>query len=311
MFQDQLDLHRLVVFYTVVNEGTLSKAGERLFMSQPAISAHIKALEQQLGMPLFHREGRRAVVNKAGELLYKKAEQLFSVAEELRVAMENLKGAFIGRIALGCSAVWQYHLPRTLDVFKRKYPQVEVSLEVAGSDRIEKLVLDRSVDIGFMARPASRAELTQDYLGDDEVVPVCSPSHRLARAESVELSDLASEAFIVREPESATRHATDELLGALDLGANVAMELGSLEAIKQVAMTGYGIGMVSRQSVACELEAGRLVMLDIPQLHAPLKLHVAYLKHKTLTVTQMAFLDSVAGEGVPARRQRARSLSVP
>ena len=143
-------MHRLMVFYTVVNEGTLSKAGDRLFMSQPAISAHIKALEQQLGMALFYRVGRRSVVNKAGDLLYKMTEKLFSVAEELKAEMENLKGVSGGRVNLGVSVGWQYYVPKVLDQFKRSYPGVELFMEIANSDRIEKLILDRTLDIGFV-----------------------------------------------------------------------------------------------------------------------------------------------------------------
>ena len=98
---EQLDLYRLLVFNTVVDEGTMSRASERLFITQPAISAHIKALETTMGVPLFDRIGRRSVVNSAGLVLYEKAEQLFEVADDLRASMENLRGAAVGRLRLG------------------------------------------------------------------------------------------------------------------------------------------------------------------------------------------------------------------
>ena len=87
---DRLDLFRLLVFNTVVNEGTMSRAGERLFITQPAVSAHIKALEQELGVRLFDRVGRRSVVNPAGRVLYEKAQRLLTVAEDLKAAMSEL-----------------------------------------------------------------------------------------------------------------------------------------------------------------------------------------------------------------------------
>ena len=225
------DMHRLMVFYTVVNEGTLSKAGDRLFMSQPAISAHIKALEQQLGMALFYRVGRRSVVNKAGDLLYKMTEKLFSVAEELKAEMENLKGIAGGRVSLGVSVGWQYYVPKALDQFKRRYPGVELFMEIANSDRIEKLVFDRTLDIGFVGRDTSRQELASEHLADDELVPICSTSHPFAAMTGIDISKLREEALIVRETDSATRRLTNELLQAYNLAQNISMELGSYEAI--------------------------------------------------------------------------------
>ena len=96
-----VDLYRLAVFHTLVDEGTMSKAGDRLFISQPAVSAHIKALEGALGMPLFDRIGRRSVVNYAGRLLYRNAERLFSAADDLAEAMEDLRGTSSGTLGPG------------------------------------------------------------------------------------------------------------------------------------------------------------------------------------------------------------------
>lgn len=284
----ELDLHRLAVFYTVVNEGTLSKAGDSLYMSQPAISAHIKALEQQLGVPLFYRVGRRSVVNKAGEVLYKKAEQLFCVADELKAEMEELKGMYIGRLNLGASVDWQYMLPSTLDRFKQKYPGVEVSMGIASEDRIERLVLDRSLDFGFVGQASSRAEMVSELLAS--------------------VSDLASESFVVREVESAARSVTDERLEDLELIGSITMELGSYEAIKSAIISGKGIGIVTRQSLDAEIKAGLLVALDVPQLTAILELHLIYLKQKKMTSTQSAFLDMACAHGAMASHLASEEL---
>ena len=289
----ELDMHRLMVFYTVVNEGTLSKAGDRLYMSQPAISAHMKALEQQLGMPLFYRVGRRSVVNKAGDVLYKMTEKLFSVAEELKAEMENLKGVAGGRVSLGVSVGWQYYVPKALNQFRQKYPGVELLMEIANSDRIEKLVLDRTLDIGFVGRETSRPELSSEHLADDELVPICNIAHPFASMTSIDIKQLSEEALIVRETDSATRRLTDDLLQAHNLTQNISMELGSYEAIKGAVMAGHGIGIVSRQALDAELQAGFLVVADIPQLRSYMGLHLIYHKQKKMTGTQLAFIEIV------------------
>ncbi len=289
----ELDMHRLMVFYTVVNEGTLSKAGDRLYMSQPAISAHMKALEQQLGMPLFYRVGRRSVVNKAGDVLYKMTERLFSVAEELKAEMENLKGISGGRVSLGVSVGWQYYVPKALDQFRQRYPGVELLMEIANSDRIEKLVLDRTLDIGFVGRDTSRPELASEHLADDELVPICNTSHPFASMTAIDIKKLSGEALIVRETDSATRRLTNELLQAHNLAQNISMELGSYEAIKSAVMAGHGIGIVSRQALDAELQAGFLVVVDIPKLRSYMGLHLIYHKQKKMTGTQLAFIEIV------------------
>lgn len=298
----ELDLHRLNVFYTVVNEGTLSKAGERLFMSQPAISAHIKALEQQLGLQLFDRVGRRSVVNRAGETLYKKAELLFSVADELRSEMEDMRGISSGRLNIGTCIDWQYRLPKALDKFKRKYPGVELAMETANSDRVERMVMERTVDIGFVGRNSLRSELASEHLADDELVPICNTNHKLAKKKNVPPHDFLEEGFIVREADSTTRRITNELLETHNLGNNISMELGSHEAIKSAVMASKGIGMVSRQALEAELQAGMLVVVDAPELISPLGLHLIYYRHKKMTATQIAFMEMVTSNGVLAGR---------
>ena len=290
----ELDLHRLAVFYTVVNEGTLSKAGDSLYMSQPAISAHIKALEQQLGVPLFYRVGRRSVVNKAGEVLYKKAEQLFSVADELKAEMDELKGMSIGRLNLGASVDWQYRLPNDLDKFKQKFPHVELSMNLFTEDRIERLVLDRTLDMGFVGHIPTRTELVAEHLADEDLVPICSRTHRLFKKANVGPSDLVGEAMIVREADSAARHASDEILEAHHLMNDISMELGSYEAIKTAVIVGKGVGIVARQSLGAEIQADLVKVLEIPELAATIQLQLIYLKDKKMTTSQSAFLEIVS-----------------
>lgn len=290
----ELDLHRLAVFYTVVNEGTLSKAGDSLYMSQPAISAHIKALEQQLGVPLFYRVGRRSVVNKAGEVLYRKAEQLFSVADELKAEMDELKGMSIGRLNLGASVDWQYRLPNDLDKFKHKFPHVELSMNLFTEERIERLVLDRTLDMGFVGHVPTRTELVAEHLGEDDVVPICSRTHKLFKKAKVNPADLAGEALIVREADSAARLVSDQVLEAHDLTDCISMELGSYEAIKAAVMVGKGIGFVARQSLGAEVQADLVKVLDVPDMDAVIQLQLIYMRDKKMTTSQSAFMEIVA-----------------
>ena len=305
----QLDLYRLSVFHTLVNEGTMSRAGGRLYITQPAISAHIKALESGLGVPLFDRVGRNSVVNHAGQVLYEKTERLFTVADELKAAMEELRGMSMGRLSLGVSIAWEYHLPRAIGMFKRDYPHVNLSTTVANSDRIERLALDRSIDIGFIGRRTPRAELVSERLAVDELMAVCGPDHPLNEAGGVSPGELAGEAFVVREKGSATRLATDDSLHRLGLDGYEATELGSQEAIKQVVMSGWGIGIVSRQGSEAEIRSGLLVAVRIENMVAPMDLYMIYHREKTLTRTYAAFIDMLESDSVLRARPKIAAAS--
>ena len=293
----QLDLHRLVVFYTLVNEGTMSRASEMLYISQPAISAHIKSLESGLGVSLFNRVGRRSVVSSAGRVLYEKSERLLEAADELKTAMEDLRGTSIGRLVLGASMVWQYRLPAVLGIFQHRYPKVELNAQMANSDRIERLVQDRSVDIGLIARAPVATDPVSKRLASDEVLFVMSPDHSLATAGAVDPGDLAVEPLIVRESGSAVRQATENLLRRAGVRSSFSMELGSQEAIQQVAALGRGVGLVSRRGAAPMLRSRALVTPGDDRVRAPLVLYLVYHRRKKLTAVQKAFVEMLEVEG--------------
>ena len=292
----KLDLHRLAVFHAVVSEGSLSKAGKRLFMSQPAVSAHIKALEQQLEFPLFYREGRRSVVNKAGEVLFKKAEELFTVADDLKAEMDTLKGVENGRINLGVSLNWQYRLPIVLDRFKREFPNIELSMEVANSDRIEQLVLDRTLEIGFVSKGSTRSELECTHIAEDLLVPICSSSHRFAKMDKIDVSELSNEPKIVRESRSATRELTDAMLSAAGIENNISMELGSYEAIKSAVISGQGVGIVPMQSLGADLHTGLLTIPNVPDLKASIDLNLLHYRDRRMSPAVQKFIQLVTAE---------------
>ena len=293
-----VDLYRLAVFNTLVDEGTMSKAGDRLFISQPAVSAHIKALEGALGMQLFDRIGRRSVVNYAGRLLYRNAERLFSAADDLAEAMEDLRGTSSGTLRLGMSHVSQYWLSPTLASFKKAYPNVGLSASVANSGQLERMVLDRTLDIAIIAQTARRAEIKSLAVAADRLVPVCPPGHAEAGPHEAGTAVLKGETLVIREAGSASRAAFDDLAEKAGLDVLASVELGSEEAIRQVVASGHGVGMVSERGASCDLTSGRLDLIDDPALCAPIGIHVVHHGARVLTPAQRAFLDTL--EPIPA-----------
>ena len=287
------DLHRLSVFCAVVDEGSLSRASRRLFMSQPAISAHIKSLQQQLGLTLFHRVGRRSVVSKAGEVLYQTAGDLLAQADELSTVMSSLKGSDQGRLHVGMSLEWEPLLPVALGKFKCASPHTEVLLTVDTCAGVEKLTLDHHCDVGFIARPALHHRLESLCLVTDEIVPVAISDHRLARRDHVSAADLKSEMIFVRETGSTTRDATDRLLNKHGLRSQIALAAASNQTITASVSETSGIGMLPRSCLGVNGREERLVVLDVPELMAPISLHVVYLPHRKTSVVLARFLELV------------------
>ena len=287
------DLHRLAVFCAVVDEGTLSRASRRLFMSQPAISAHIKSLQQQLGLTLFHRVGRRSVVSKAGEVLYQTAGGLLAQADDLRTVMSSLKESDQGRLHVGMSLEWEPLLPAALGKFKCTNPYTEVLLTVDACAGVENLTLDHHCDVGFIARPAVHHRLDSLCLVTDEIVPFAILDHRLAGRDHVRASDLKSEMIFVRESGSTSRDATDRLLNEHGLRSQIALEAASHQTITASVSETSGIGMLPRSCLGVNGQEDRFVVLDIPELMAPISLHMVYLPHRMKSETLARFLELV------------------
>jgi DNA-binding transcriptional LysR family regulator len=287
------DLHRLAVFCAVVDEGSLSRASKRLYMSQPAISAHIKSLEQQLGLALFHRVGRRSVVSKAGEVLYHKSGELFVIADELRTVMANLKGVDYGRLHVGMSLEWEHVLPRMLGQYKNAYPGVEMLLTVHQCSEVEKLVLDRSIDVGFISRPSERDELDSDCTVVEELVLISARNHRLARIDIINSEELKEEMLFVREDGSTTRQETDRILQEYGLTKCIAMEAASYQAIKASVLEGAGVGIVPLSALDQNEKLNKFSVLNVPDMRGVLELNRIYLKGRKMTAVQENFMQMV------------------
>ncbi len=287
------DLHRLAVFCAVVDEGSLSQASRRLFMSQPAISAHIKSLQEQLGLKLFHRVGRRSVVSRAGEVLYRSAGDLLAQADELRTLMSSLNGTDQGRLHVGMSLEWEPLLPQALGRYKRTWPYTEVLLTVDTCAGVEKLRLDRHFDLGFIARAALSDGLKSLRLANDEIVPVAVSDHPLARRGLVQPTDLQSEMIFVRESGSTSRDVTDDLLDKFGLRSRIALEAASFQTLTASVAEASGIGMLPRSSLEVDGRKERFAVLDIPELMAPISLHVVYLQDRKRSEALARFLEIV------------------
>ncbi|HEX4756400.1 MAG TPA: selenium metabolism-associated LysR family transcriptional regulator [Terracidiphilus sp.] len=252
-----LDNFRLVVFRKVADHHSFRKAAEELYLTQPAVSLQIKALEEDLGVQLFDRTGTQIKLTAAGRVLLGFAEQASSLLLQAERDIAALSGDHAGHLALGASTtIAQYVLPRLLGEFRKGYPRVQCTLISGNTERIVEAVENQKIELGFIEGPArSRGVKTEPFL-KDELVLIVSTAHEWAERASISSADLCAAQLMMRERGSGTRRVVEMALerqGIKRSSLNITMELDSTEAIKSAVEAGLGIGFISRWAIAKDL----------------------------------------------------------
>src|SRR5712691_4299810 len=268
--------YHLRVFHAVAKHGGYARAArEALFISQPAVSKHVQALEEEVGAKLFSRVGKQLELTEAGVLVLQCAEQMRLLTEETHRAVRELQGLQHGTLRVGASmTAGTYLLPPVLAAFAQRYPGITLSLDFANSQGVMTGMLDRQWDLGVAGSMADHPQLEVQPYYTDSLVLIVPPKHRLTTLSTVTLADLAQDAWVLREPGSASRHVVEQALRAHQVPWQLRLALPSNEAIKQAVMAGVGIGMVSRLAVTLEVQDGRLRIVSVLDLRVERQLSI-------------------------------------
>ncbi len=288
-----MDLRQLEIFAKVAELGSFSKAAEALHLTQPTVSEHIRALEDELGVRLLDRLRRGAAVAPAGQLLLNYAGRILALQREARQALGGFQGKMAGDLVVGASNIpGEYVLPGLLGRFKDKYPEIAVTLLIGDSQAVVDWVAEGRVELGVVgARIPQRSVEYRELMPDEEVV-VVPPGHGWFGRKQVALADLATEPLLLRERGSGTRAALEEALAAAgtDLSAlRVVGEIGSTQAIKQAVKAGVGISVVSRRAVDDETRAGTLWAVKVKDLRIVRSFHMAMHRDRSRSPLAEAF----------------------
>ena len=255
-----LENFRLMAFRAVAEQLSFRKAAEELYLTQPAVSLQIKALEEDLGVQLFDRSGAHITMTPAGRVLLEYAAQVNAHLVQAEREIAALSGEHVGQLALGASTtIAQYVLPRLLGEFCREHPRVHSTLISGNTEHIVEAVEKQRIALGFIEGPARSREVKTEPFLEDELVLIASTAHELAERNSVSCSEIASIPLLMRERGSGTRHVIEMALehqGVKRSSLQIVMELDSTEAIKSAVEAGLGIGFVSRWAIAKDLRLG-------------------------------------------------------
>lgn len=257
-------LKQLRFLSAVIKTGTVTAASSAMNVTPPAITAQVKALEDLVGLPLVERVGDRFIATSAGREIASTLDRIEALLNECGGALAEMREAGSGRVAVGVVSTARYFAPTVLAAFRKERPKVDIDFIVGNRDETILRLRNYEVDLAVMGRPPVEFEVEAKAIGKHPQVMICAPDHPLARERNIPIEALMGETFLVREANSGTRHSFSQLMTQHDGGRDVReFEMGSNETIKQAVMAGLGISFISSHTIAAEVEAGRLVIMDV------------------------------------------------
>jgi LysR family transcriptional regulator, transcriptional activator of the cysJI operon len=255
-----LENARMAVFRAVAQQLSFRKAAEELYLTQPAVSLQIKALEEDLGVQLFDRSGARVALTAAGTTLLSYAEQIRDLLQRAEHEVTATGGELAGQLTLGASTtIAQYVLPRMLGEFLAEYPRVQPSLISGNTEHIVEALIQHEIGLGFIEGPSRSRDVKSEPFLVDELVLIVSAAHEWAERTSIAASELKGVPLLMRERGSGTRHVVEMSLERHQIKPallTIAMELDSTEAIKSAVEAGLGAGFVSKWAIAKDGRTG-------------------------------------------------------
>ena len=294
---------RLRVFEAVARHRSFSRAAVELHLTQPAVSMQVQQLEHEVGLPLVEQLGRRLDVTPAGREVVECARGVIARLREAEEALEALKGGGGGELSICAVSTAKYHVPKLLAEFRRLHPGVRVRLSVSNREAVVRDLTENTVDLAVMGTPPRGLDTIAVPFAKHPIAIVAAPDHRLARRRHVPLGALAEETFLIREPGSGTRRATERFLAAHRFRPRETIEMSSNETLKQAVMAGMGVNFLSLHTVALELATRRLAVLAVKGTPLMRAWHVVHRAKKRLTPVAQAFKGFLVEHGARAIEQ--------
>lgn len=261
---------RLKVFNTVAKRLNFTKAANELNITQPAVSKHIKEIEQQLNTKLFERVGTKISLTLAGKTLLKYTEKIFTVYRELEFEMSQLNQKHAGIFRIGASTtIAQYVLPSLLAAFHQQFKDIKVELSIHNTEVIEQLLIAQKIDLGMIEGRSKNKSFQYSPFIKDEIVLVASAQHPLAHKNTLNIADLKNIPLLLREPGSGTLEIIAFELKSLGIKLNdlkLEMQLANTESIKGYLLHSNCMAFVSIHSVLQELKSNTLIVVDVKNL---------------------------------------------
>ena len=297
-----MDLASLQVFQTVAREKSFSRAAEKLYRTQPAVSISIRKLEEWVGQPLFVRGSGARMLTDAGTLLLEYADRMLNLREEIRKGMKELRGLERGQLSLGVNESSIHALLPALDRYRQLHPGIHIKVHRVFSRDVPREVLSHHLDIGVISYLPEERELAAVEFYRDSLVLIVWPGHRLAKRREVEIRELGQETFVAHIVESPYRQRVIQMFARHRVPLRMDIEMPTLESIKIFVEMRKGVAIVPRMCAEREVAQGLLRALRIRQMRVVRKLYLVYRQDRPLTAAAQELVEIIRGK--PSRSGR-------
>lgn len=286
-----MDLSQLEVFLTVARERKFSRAAEKLFRTQSAVSQTVRKLEDEIGEPLFDRTSRDGTLTDAGRVLEEYAEKLLNLRQDAREALSELRELQKGKVGIAANEFTALYLLPVLAEFRRRHPMIRITVQRSLGSRIPDDILKHDVEFGVLSYDPQEPRLNSSIVYLDELVFVVPPRHALAGSSEVSIRQLGAESFVAHIVASPYREKVIEAFREHKTPLHMDVELPTLQAIKRFVAMGNGVALLPEISVENEIARGELVCVPVRELHFQRELRLVYRQESTLSHAGRAFLN--------------------
>ncbi len=292
----KVTFHQLAVFECVARRLSFTRAAEELSLSQPTVSAQVRQLSEEIGLPLFEQVGKTISLTEAGRELLASSRQLFHTWSRFEMTIADLRGLKSGRLTVACATTAKYFTPDLLGPFCAAYPEIDVGLTIVNHDGLVQRLRRNADDLTIMTLPPPDIDLECTPFRSNPLLVVAPAMHPLAGRRNIALTSLKGERFISREPGSGTRMRLQQFFESAGFVPGIRMELGSNEAIKHVVAAGLGISVLSRFALDIDPALDRLTVLDVAGFPLSDEWMMVYPRGKRLSPLAEAFYDHVVAQ---------------
>jgi DNA-binding transcriptional LysR family regulator len=299
-----MDLASLQVFQAVARERSFSRAAEKLYRTQPAVSIAIRKLEDWVGQPLFVRGSGARTLTDAGVLLSEYAGRMLNLREEIRKGMQELRGLERGQISLGVNESSIHALLPALDRYRQLHPGIQMRVHRVFSRDVPREVMNHHLDIGVISYLPEERELEAAEFHRDSLVMVVWPGHKLAKRRDVDVRELGPETFVAHSVESPYRQRVVQMFARHRVTLKMDVELPTIESIKLFVEMKKGVAIVPRMCVEREVTRGDLRVLRIRQMRVARTLYLIYRRDRPLTAAAQGLVELIRKK--PVRGGNAR-----
>lgn len=286
-----MELYPLHVFLTVATEKSFSRAAEKLFRTQPAVSLALQRLEDDLGEKLIDRSARDLMLTDAGRAVLEYARRFENLSGELRNALTELRDNSAGRLVIGANESTTLYLLQHIERYRLKYPKVGVQVRRSLSSKIPAEIIDGNLELGVISYDPRDSRLVAQVISTDALAFVVAPEHRLASKKSVSITELGTEVFIAHNVVSPYREVVLREFHRHGVPLNMCIEMPTIETIRKLVQANLGVAFVPRMCVETELKQKRLCAVHVKEIAVERKIHLLRPSRRGLSYAASAFLE--------------------